>query len=41
MLIQKAHELGGKELVAKWIDLHTIGEKKNRLNQIAKELGYS
>jgi transketolase len=27
MLIQKAHELGGKELVAKRIDLHIIGEK--------------
>lgn len=40
MLIQKAFELGGKELVAKWIDLHIIGEKKNQINQIAKELGY-
>lgn len=41
MLIQKAFELGGKELVAKWIDLHIIGEKKNQIAQIAKELGYS
>jgi transketolase len=41
MLIQKAFELGGKELVAKWTDLHTIGEKKNQLNTIAKELGYT
>ncbi len=40
-LIQKAHELGGKELVAKWIELHTIGEKRNQLNVIAKELGYT
>lgn len=40
-LIQKAFELGGKELVAKWIDLHTIGEKRNQLNMIAKELGYT
>ncbi len=40
MLIQKAFELGGKDLVAKWIDLHIIGEKKNQINQIAKELGY-
>ncbi|MBM2851889.1 MAG: ribulose-phosphate 3-epimerase [Candidatus Nitrosotenuis sp.] len=39
-LIQKAFDLGGKELVAKWIDLHIIGEKKNQINQIAKELGY-
>ncbi|MEM3144006.1 MAG: ribulose-phosphate 3-epimerase [Candidatus Nitrosotenuis sp.] len=41
MLIQKAFELGGKDLVAKWIDLHIIGEKKNQIIQIAKELGYS
>jgi transketolase len=41
MLIQKAHELGGSDLVAKWIDLHVIGEKKNRLNTIARELGYA
>ncbi|MGQ0605353.1 MAG: ribulose-phosphate 3-epimerase [Candidatus Nitrosotenuis sp.] len=40
-LLQKAHELGGKELVTKWIDLHTIGEKRNHLNAIAKELGYA
>ena len=41
MLIQKAFELGGKDLVAKWIDLHTIGEKKNQLSSIAKELGFA
>jgi transketolase len=41
MLIQKAHELGGKELVAKWIDLHAVGDKKNQLNMIEKELGYT
>ncbi|HII04304.1 MAG TPA: ribulose-phosphate 3-epimerase [Candidatus Nitrosotenuis sp.] len=40
MLIQKAHELGGNDLVAKWIDLHVIGEKKNQLGTIARELGY-
>lgn len=40
MLIQKAYELGGKELVAKWIELHTIGKKNDQLNLIAKELGY-
>ncbi|WKT58153.1 ribulose-phosphate 3-epimerase [Candidatus Nitrosotenuis chungbukensis] len=28
MLIQKAFDLGGKDLVAKWIDLHIIGEKR-------------
>lgn len=41
MLIQKAYELGGKELVAKWIDLHAVGDKKNQLTLIAKELGYT
>jgi transketolase len=41
MLIQKAYELGGKELVAKWIDLHAVGDKKNQLTLIAKELGYA
>ncbi|NDB32984.1 MAG: ribulose-phosphate 3-epimerase [Nitrososphaeria archaeon] len=41
MLIQKAHELGGNDLVAKWIDLHIVGEKKNQLNAISKELGYA
>ena len=40
LLIQKAHELGGSELVNKWIDLHVVGEKKDQLNRIAKELGY-
>lgn len=40
MLIQKAHDIGGNDLVAKWIDLHIIGEKKNQISQIAKELGY-
>jgi transketolase len=41
MLIQKAYEIGGKDLVAKWIDLHIIGEKKNQLQSIAKELGFT
>ena len=40
LLIQKANELGGTELVNKWIDLHVIGKKKDELLQIAKELGY-
>lgn len=40
LLIQKAHELGGSELVKKWIDLHIVGEKKDKLNRIAKELGF-
>ncbi len=41
ILIQKAHELGGNDLVTKWIDLHVIGEKKNQLVAIARELGYA
>ena len=41
LLIQKASELGGKELVNEWIDLHVVGEKKNQLIQIAKELGFN
>ena len=40
LLIQKANELGGTELVNKWIDLHVIGKKKDELQQIAMELGY-
>jgi transketolase len=40
LLIQKANELGGIELVNKWIDLHVIGKKKDELLQIARELGY-
>jgi len=38
-LIQKANELGGIELVNKWIDLHVVGKKKDELLQIVKELG--
>jgi transketolase len=41
MLIQKANELGGTELVKKWIELHVVGEKKNQLVQVAKELGFN
>ena len=41
LLIQKAHEYGGTELVKQWIDLHVVGEKKNQLIQISQELGYN
>jgi len=41
LLIQKANDLGGTELVKNWISLHVIGEKKNQLIQIAKELGFN
>jgi len=40
LLIKKAHELGGIELVNQWIDLHVVGKKKDSLVQIAKELGF-
>ncbi len=40
LLISRAYELGGTDLVNKWIDLHIIGEKKNELIQIAKEASY-
>ena len=40
LLIQKANEFGGTELVNKWIDLHIVGKKKDELIQIATELGY-
>ena len=37
LLIKKANELGGTDLVNKWINLHIVGEKKVNLVQIAKE----
>ena len=40
LLIKKAHDLGGIDLVNKWIDLHVVGKKKDGLIQIAKELGF-
>jgi transketolase len=40
LLINKAHSLGGPELVNKWIDLHEVGKKKTELVQIAKEAGF-
>jgi len=40
LLIQKANDLGGTELVNKWIELHVVGKKKDELLQITKELGY-
>ena len=40
LLIQKAHQLGGPELVEKWINLHLIGTKKDQLVKLAKEGSY-
>ena len=40
ILIEKAHQLGGSELVNKWIGLHIIGKKKDQITKIAKEKGF-
>ncbi|MHB8601723.1 MAG: ribulose-phosphate 3-epimerase [Nitrosotalea sp.] len=40
LLIRKAHNLGGIDLVKKWIDLHEVGKKKTELLQISQEAGF-
>ena len=37
ILVENAHQLGGPELVNKWIGLHVVGEKKEQITKIAKE----
>jgi len=39
-LLDKAHMLGGSDLVHKWIDLHVIGEKQEQIKKIAQESGF-
>ncbi len=39
-LLDKANELGGVDLVNKWIGLHVIGQKQEQIKKIAKEAGY-
>jgi transketolase len=39
-LLAKANELGGIDLVNKWIGLHVIGEKQEQIKKIAQEAGY-
>ena len=39
-LIQKAHQLGGSDLVNKWIGLHVVGKKKEQITKIAQEEGF-
>ena len=39
-LLDKANELGGINLVNRWIGLHVIGEKQDELKKIAQEAGY-
>ena len=40
ILLDKANELGGVDLVNKWINLHIIGEKHEQIKKIAQEAGY-
>ena len=40
MLLDKAHELGGSELVKKWIGLHVVGGKHDQIRKLAEEAGY-
>ena len=40
ILLDKAQELGGMDLVNKWIGLHVIGEKQEQIKKIAQEAGY-
>jgi transketolase len=40
ILLEKSNELGGSDLVNKWIGLHVIGEKREQIKKIAKEAGY-
>ena len=40
ILLDRAQELGGKDLVNKWIDLHVVGEKQEQIKKIAQEAGY-
>ena len=40
LLLGKANELGGQELVKKWIGLHMIGQKQEQIKKIAEEAGF-
>jgi transketolase len=40
MLLDRANELGGSELVKKWIGLHVVGEKQDQIKKIALEAKY-
>ncbi|MGB0855858.1 MAG: ribulose-phosphate 3-epimerase [Nitrosopumilus sp.] len=40
LLLDKAQELGGTDLVKKWIGLHVVGEKQEQIKKIAEESGY-
>jgi transketolase len=40
MLLDKANQLGGSDLVNKWIGLHVIGAKQEEIKKIAQGAGY-
>ena len=40
LLLEKANNLGGAELVKKWIGLHVIGKKQEQIKKIAEESQY-
>jgi len=40
ILIKKAQQLGGSDLVNKWIGLHVVGKKKEQITKIAQEEGF-
>ncbi len=40
VLLYRAHELGGTDLVNKWIGLHVIQDKQEQIKKIAQEAGY-
>ena len=40
ILLDKSQELGGIDLVNKWISLHVVGEKQEQIKKISKEAGY-
>ena len=40
LLLQKAYDLGGTDLVKKWIGLHVVGEKQDQIKKIAEEAKY-
>ncbi len=39
-LLVKANNLGGSELVKKWIGLHKIGQKHEQISKMAREAGF-
>ena len=38
-LLERANQLGGSELVNKWINLHVLGEQQEQIRRIAREAG--